>query len=153
MKVAVVSDSHDNLAMIKKFLEDLKKRDVDIIFHLGDIISPFAAREFLNIEKQIIAIFGNNDGELKGLKKILDIERPPRKIEISGKKIILYHELYEENLEEYDYVFYGHTHKKNYTKKGKTLIINPGELCGYLSGHSTYMTVDLEDEKVFFHVL
>ncbi len=155
MKVAIVSDSHDNIFYIKKFLEDLKKREVDLIFHLGDIISPFAAKEFLNSGKKIVAIYGNNDGELRGLSSLLDIEKFPRKIEQEGKNIFLYHDpvFDEKNLKGVDFLFYGHTHKTFYKKVENTLILNPGELCGYLAGFSTYVTLDLNNPVPLFHRL
>jgi len=155
MKLALVSDSHDNLYFIKKFLGDIKKREVDIIIHLGDIISPFSAREFLKAGKNIISVFGNNDGEIKGLSSLLDIKPFPREIELDGKKIVLYHDpnFNEENLGDIDFLFYGHTHKKYYIKKGKTIILNPGELCGYLTSLSTYVTLDLKNPIPHFHTL
>lgn len=155
MKIALVSDSHDNLDKIKKFVKDVKERQVDLIIHLGDIISPFSAREFLKAEKKIISVFGNNDGEIKGLSDLLDIKPFPRELEIDGKKIVLYHDpLFDENkTEPWDFLFYGHTHKKYYIKKGKTTIINPGELCGYLTSLSTYVTLDLSNPVPHFHNL
>lgn len=155
MKIALVSDSHDNLSYIRKFLEDVKKRNVDLIIHLGDIISPFSGREFLKAGKKIISIFGNNDGEIKGLSSLLDIKPFPRELKIDGKKIILYHDplFEEEKLENFDFLFYGHTHKKYYIKKGDTTIINPGELCGYLTSLSTYVTLDLSNPVPHFHNL
>lgn len=155
MKIALVSDSHDNLDKIKKFVKDVKERQVDLIIHLGDIISPFSAREFLKTGKKIISIYGNNDGEIKGLSDLLDIKPFPREIEIEGKKILLYHDpLFDEDkLDAWDFLFYGHTHKKYFVKKGKTLIINPGELCGYLTSLSTYVTLDLKNPIPNFHTL
>lgn len=155
MKIALVSDSHDNLTLIKRFVEDVKGRGVDLIIHLGDIISPFSAREFLRAEKKIISVFGNNDGEIKGLSNLLDIKPFPRELEIGGKKILLYHDpLFDENkVEPWDFIFYGHTHKKYFIKRGKTLIINPGELCGYLTSLSTYVTLDLKNPVPHFHNL
>lgn len=155
MKIALVSDSHDNLNFIRKFVSDVKNKKIELIIHLGDIISPFSAGEFLKAEKKIIAIFGNNDGEIKGLSSMLDIKPFPREIEINGKKIVLYHDplFNEENLWDFDFLFYGHTHKKYFIKRGKTLIINPGELCGYLTSLSTYVTLDLENPVPHFHTL
>lgn len=155
MKIAVVSDSHDNLYLIKKFLKDVSKRKVDFIIHLGDIISPFSAREFLKAEKKVIAIYGNNDGEHKGLSSLLDIKPFPRELKIENKIITLYHDpiFDEDKLDEIDFLFYGHTHKKFYYKKGKTTILNPGELCGYLTSLSTYVTLDLQNPIPHFHNL
>ena len=47
----------------------------------------------------------------------------------------------------YDIVVRGHTHKPEIKKVGKTLVINPGEACGYLSGKRTIALLDLEKSK------
>jgi putative phosphoesterase len=39
-------------------------------------------------------------------------------------------------------VVHGHSHNKSIERKGKTLAINPGELCGYLTGKSTLALLD-----------
>ena len=50
----------------------------------------------------------------------------------------------------YDVVISGHTHKQEIIE-GKCIFINPGEICGYLSGKKTVVLLYLEDlnyEKV-----
>jgi len=42
-------------------------------------------------------------------------------------------------------IIYGHTHRTDLRKIGKTLIINPGECGGWLSGKSTIALLDLEN--------
>lgn len=44
----------------------------------------------------------------------------------------------------YDVVVYGHTHKAVIERVGKTLVVNPGELCGCLTNRSTYAVLNLE---------
>ena len=44
----------------------------------------------------------------------------------------------------YDVVVYGHTHQASLERRGKTLVVNPGELCGCLTGRSSYALIDLE---------
>jgi len=39
-------------------------------------------------------------------------------------------------------VIHGHSHNKSIEKKEKTLAINPGELCGYLTGKSSLALLD-----------
>ncbi|MEM1638312.1 MAG: metallophosphoesterase family protein [Pyrobaculum sp.] len=41
-------------------------------------------------------------------------------------------------------VVYGHTHQASLERRGKTLVVNPGELCGCLTGRSSYALIDLE---------
>jgi putative phosphoesterase len=42
----------------------------------------------------------------------------------------------------FDAVIHGHSHYKGVEKKGKTLAVNPGEVCGYLTGKSTVALLD-----------
>ena len=46
------------------------------------------------------------------------------------------------NTGSYDVVIHGHTHEIRVEMKGKTLVINPGEVCGYLSERSTIAILD-----------
>jgi hypothetical protein len=44
--------------------------------------------------------------------------------------------------ERYDVVCFGHNHRFEITQLGRTLVINPGEIFGGLSGHSTFAIYD-----------
>jgi len=45
-------------------------------------------------------------------------------------------------------VVYGHTHQAKGYVSGETLIVNPGEVCGYLTGESTIATVDTDTRQI-----
>jgi len=154
VKIAVISDSHDNIINIKKAVNIANKNNCEYIFHLGDIVSPFSAKELGAFKGIVYAVFGNNDGEHQGLISIFNqfggfINRAPYKIELNGKKIVLMHEPYllDELIKskEFDYIFYGHLHEIDYRKVEKTIILNPGELGGWLS-KSTFYILNLENE-------
>jgi uncharacterized protein len=49
--------------------------------------------------------------------------------------------------EKYDVVCFGHNHKAEISLAGKTLLINPGEIYGGLSGHSTFAIYDTNTGK------
>jgi len=149
MKIGVMSDTHDHLDHIKKAISILKKREIATLIHLGDYCSPFSI-PLLEMEK-VYAIFGNNDGDKLFLQKKANergfvIEAAPRAITIEGRKIAIMHEPYQ--LEAfrksgiYDSILHGHTHE-SYIRKDP-LTVNPGELCGYLSGKATFAIIDLE---------
>jgi putative phosphoesterase len=151
LKVAIVSDSHDNKGNLEKATAVANEKNCSYLFHLGDIISPFTAgllREFNGIVK---AVFGNCDGDLLGLQKVFntiggEIEKPPWKFELEGKRIILMHEpsLLEDlvKAQESDFIFYGHLHKIDARQEGKTFILNPGETGGWMRPPSFFI-VDL----------
>jgi len=156
MRAGIISDTHDNILMIKKAIELFNREKVDIVLHGGDHVAPFTCIVWKELNCDILAVFGNNDGDLKLLKKkfrkIGQIYDRPREIILVRKKILLMHE--PDNLNEYarsgkyDLVIFGHTHfKKNYYE-GKTLVLNPGEGCGWITGKSTAMILDLNTFNV-----
>lgn len=50
--------------------------------------------------------------------------------------------------ETYDIVAHGHTHKVEVYQKGKTLVVNPNELCRYPTGKSTLALIDTNSSMV-----
>ncbi len=151
--IGIVSDSHDNLESINMAIKFLKKKNIELLLHAGDIISPFAAVRFKELGCEIIAVFGNNDGERKVLREKINKISDFAEFTYRGKKFAVYHgsidaitrSLVKSGL--YDFVITGHTHKAKIEVVGKTMHINPGELCGYLNGKRTLCLLDLENMK------
>lgn len=154
MKIAIVSDSHDNLTKVEEAFKKINEEKIDFVIHLGDYIAPFTIRkirEFYN--GKLIGIFGNNDGDKVLLSKIFDIYNweiydPPKFLEIENKKFLLFHSFpdFEKIDFNIDYILFGHIHRV-YIKKEKFNILNPGELCGYLTGNSTFLILDIEKNE------
>ncbi|MBW1972906.1 MAG: YfcE family phosphodiesterase [Deltaproteobacteria bacterium] len=148
MKVGVISDTHDNVPNIKRAVEIFKKEKVDMVIHAGDFVAPFSVNPLNEMGIDYLGVFGNNDGEKVGLTntskgRIVD---PPHIIKVAGKKILITHKLSTPELfagAEIDLIIYGHNHKKEIKKVGSTLIVNPGECGGWLTGKSTIAIVDL----------
>ena len=90
-------------------------------------------------------MYGNCDGEKLGLKKAFsslgEIQEPPLIFEYNNIKILVLHipDQLEDHVQEgkFDIIIYGHLHEPKAEKKNNTLIINPGETCGWLSGKGT----------------
>ncbi len=146
-----MSDSHDNIEALRKAVELFNKENVELVVHCGDFVAPFVFKVLKKLNADFIGVFGNNDGEILGLLKQSDysIFRPPYQAEFAGKKLLIMHEpLFVEQVAasgEFDILLYGHTHEIDIRKVGKTLIVNPGEVCGYISGKRS---VALIDEKL-----
>lgn len=159
MLIGVISDTHDNLPMIEKAIKKLNEEKVDFVLHAGDYISPFVIPKFKALNAKLIGVFGNNDGDHEFLKKRFsetencEIRGRFAEIDANGFKIALLHgdetELLNAliNCEGFDAVITGHVHSVGVRKKGKTLILNPGEVCGYLSGKSTMALLDTEKRE------
>ena len=48
----------------------------------------------------------------------------------------------------FDIVMYGHTHKPEVRTVDRTIVLNPGEVCGCLYGSSTIALLDTRTRKV-----
>ena len=144
----VVSDSHDNMLMLKKISDLISKKNITHIFHCGDFVAPFTLPLLIRDGVEFFGVFGNNDGErlLLREKSRNRIFPSPHELEVAGKRIAMFHEPYLlESVAQsgvYDFVFYGHTHEVDIRRVGNTLIVNPGESCGYLTGKATVVLLD-----------
>jgi len=150
MQIGIISDTHDNVPMIKEAVKIFNEKKVDLVIHAGDYIAPFAVIPLNDLKCQYVGVFGNNDGEKLGLNKISQgrIKVAPHSIDFGGRKILILHKQSELTAllksQIYDIVIYGHTHDPVIEKQGKTLAINPGECGGWLSGRSTIALADLD---------
>ncbi len=151
MKIAVMADSHDNLANLERAIARANEEQCAHLLHLGDIVAPFTAQRLREFKGLVRAVFGNNDGEKLGLQRAFTtfggtIENPPLKLELAGRKIAMMHDpfLIEEvaKSHEMDYIFYGHLHKARLQHYGRTTTLNPGDLSGWMA-EPTFYIVDL----------
>ncbi len=152
MKIAICSDSHDNLVNISKFLFYCNFHEIDTVFHCGDWCAP-SALEFYreNFKGKIYGVYGNvhaDDETMQKFAKANDIviKEEELKIEIDNIKFLLTH--YPDNAkrlaqkEQYHMICYGHSHKPWKEKIKKTYIVNPGTLAGmfYRASFALYDT-------------
>ncbi|NPA39238.1 MAG: metallophosphoesterase [Thermodesulfobacteria bacterium] len=157
MKVAILSDSHDSIPNLKKAIETALRKDAEVLFHCGDLISPFMIPVLANFGKETHLILGNNRGDIflmmQHLKKYphINFHGEQAFLEVKGFKVAMVH--YPKiayalaQTQEYDFVFCGHTHVYEVKEVGKTLVLNPGEILGK-EGTPTFAILDLESKKV-----
>ena len=159
MMLGVMADTHDRLPLIDRAVSEFNERGIELVLHAGDFIAPFVVPRFKPLKAKLIGVFGNNDAELELLKrKFAEISGEIRgrfgEMKIEGLKIAVLHGEEDELLESlintgsYNVIVHGHTHKAEIYKKGGTLVVNPGETCGYLTGESTIAVLDTETLEV-----
>lgn len=164
VKIGVISDTHDNIPAVEKVLNELEKRNVRMLIHAGDIIAPFTLRRILARGFEFKGVFGNNDGEVVLLSRVAQehgavLTPQPLLVRAGELSILVMHGV--QDLQEtknlvtrlasggnFDVIVYGHTHETDVRRLGKTLIINPGEACGYLTGRRTVAVLDTEGLNV-----
>lgn len=148
MLVGVISDTHDRLPMIDRAVHELTRRNVEALIHPGDLIAPFAAQALRRWNGPLFVTYGNNDGERAGLKKILpDIQDGPLFVELGGRTILVHHFVdwcSPRDIERANVVITGHTHTVTHEHRQDTLFLNPGECCGWVTGHATIALLDTD---------
>jgi len=153
MKVGVLSDSHDHLDRLAQAVQHLRNFKVELVLHAGDFIAPFTVPVLHEVGCPVRAVFGNNDGEKVGLSKRFhdlghQVMERPFAYEFGGHKFLLLHEPAAlealEGCPHYDLVIYGHTHVIDIRQpQSGALLVNPGEVCGWVTGQASCAVVDL----------
>lgn len=159
MLIGLISDTHDNLPQIEKAVKYLNNVKVSLVLHAGDYCAPFTIAKLKALNCKLIGVFGNNDGDHELLKKRFnettncEIHDRFSQVDVDGYKIALLHGDEPELLfaligsQHFNAIVHGHSHNKGIENRGKTLLINPGELCGYLTGKSTIAILDTEKNE------
>jgi putative phosphoesterase len=132
----------------------MNDRDVGLVLHAGDFVAPFVATELHQLKAPFIGVFGNNDGDHPLLRKRIS-EKPGFEIRglfaatlFQNRSIAVLHGHEPDLLEAlvrgdtFDLVVQGHSHQRGTVRNGKTLVVNPGEVCGYLTGVPTIALYD-----------
>lgn len=163
MKIAIISDSHDNIPNVEKFLAWAKENKIEMIIHCGDIAAPAMIKKVIvpEFSGPIHLVHGNvSDREM--LEKVcsevknVTLHGDEGYLEVEGIKIAFCH--YPEKAKElaesgkYNMVFYGHSHKPWIEKIGHTVLANPGTLGGMFS-KATFSFLDTESNNLELKIL
>jgi putative phosphoesterase len=151
-----MSDTHDHLPLIERAVGRMNDEEADLVLHAGDFVSPFVIPALAGLNAPLIGVFGNNDGDKPLLVRRcgevdgMEIRGIFARIEADGLVIGMLHgdepALLQSLVEGcgFDVIVSGHTHVAAIGRHGSTTIINPGEVCGYLTGRPTVVLFDTQ---------
>jgi putative phosphoesterase len=149
MKIAILSDIHDNIWKLETLLAEL---DADVLIFCGDFCAPFTLAQIAeSFTGPIHVVFGNNDGDPLLMTQVatrfpqVALHGDFADLELDGRRVAVNHypaigvAIAQGN--SYDLVCHGHSHERVTERVGKTLRVNPGEVMGRF-GRSTYAVYD-----------
>ncbi|PIR93289.1 YfcE family phosphodiesterase [Candidatus Falkowbacteria bacterium CG10_big_fil_rev_8_21_14_0_10_43_10] len=163
MKIAIISDTHDNVPNLEKALAWMKENNIEQLIFCGDLCAPSILKEVIapNFPGAVHMVFGNVEdreltpkvaGQFKNIKHYGD----QGEMEIDGKKAAFAHypELAKKLAEtgKYDFVFYGHNHRAWTEKIGQTELLNPGTLAGMFA-KATFAVWDTKTGELELKIL
>lgn len=154
MKIAVFSDSHDNIQGLEQAVQTANDAGAGMLLHCGDLVAPFMLdRLGKQFAGPVHVVFGNNDADGRLLQVVssayahVTLHGIYAEVEADGRRIALIH--YPEpalriaQCGEFDLVCYGHNHEKAVQRFGACVLANPGELLG-MKGTPTWGLYDTE---------
>ena len=170
MKIAIISDTHDNWPYIDKACQYFKKQGVNIMLHCGDVCAPATlvhlAKRFPG---EIHWVLGNVDGDpYLMMRQCAEYSNLKPYGQVLGELTIADRRLAWQHYPplayglaktgKYDAVFYGHNHLAKQEQVevagNKILLANPGNLCDikhpaslgiYETTDNTFQTIRLTD--------
>jgi hypothetical protein len=158
MKVCILSDSHDNSALMLAAVEEAADRGVEAVLHCGDVVAPNTLGKLGRVGLPVHVIHGNNAGDLYAMARLvhesggwLHYYGQDADFTLAGRRIFLVHyPHYAKAMActgEYDLVCCGHDHRPKIMqvpniKGGSTPLVDPGTVGGI--GHKpTWVLGDL----------
>lgn len=171
MKIAIVSDSHDNMNNLTKVLDYLENKSIKILVHCGDLTSSEILEKLSEFQGKVYLVEGNAETyqvqnlnlKINGSSRLCSnnkeiLKHPSRlgsrsKAEVQGGNLIFFGRIGEVKVDgvkigfahrpldvkallkkDYDFVFYGHTHKPwiemKRCKDREIFVANPGNIMG-----------------------
>lgn len=153
MRVGIMADSHDRVPAVAELLRRMAAGGVGLVLHAGDFCSPFSLAPFRDQNVALAGVFGRNDGDREGLKAAAsagvgaELYESPHSMELDGRRVLIVHDMSEvapRSIESHAVVVHGGSHRSEVRQDGETMIVNPGEACGWLHGTPSAAILDLE---------
>jgi putative phosphoesterase len=166
MKIAIISDVHNNTVNLKKVLDYCAEEKIETLICCGDLADA-ETLDFMcdNFSEEIFYTFGNMDNDhLKNFEFVPEYKNAKLfknygETNLANKEIAFVHfpreakELAETG--KYNFVFFGHTHKPWEEMVGNCKILNPGNVTGdfYPPTFAVWNTSDDTFELIRIHTL
>lgn len=162
MKIAIISDIHDNLINLEKCLKTCQEEKVEKIICCGDV-GNFETLKYIssNFSGEIFLVEGNAETyHEKDVSKLANINYQGLigYANLNKKNIGFCHKSIDipkvkENSEsKLDFIFYGHSHKPWLETVAGTALINPGNIAN-IYYQATFALLDLETKNLELKII
>ena len=98
MKICILSDSHDHIALLDAAVERAKIEGAEAVLHCGDVVAPSTLHCLEKHGLPVHVIHGNNTGDLYTLGRlaantssVIQYHGMDAGVELGGRRIFLVH--------------------------------------------------------------
>jgi putative phosphoesterase len=155
MRVAIISDTHDQLELVQRAADLIRAAAVDCVLHCGDITHPDSLEAFADLPLHVV--LGNCDLDPQALGETIQrlggqLHARFGQLDLAGHALAwthghrydLLHSLIDS--QQFAFVFHGHTHLLRDEQIGATRVINPGAFVRV--AQPTFALLDLSDGRL-----
>lgn len=146
-KIGILSDSHAKVEYTKEVVSKIVGLGCECIIHAGDICRLENLEILKNSGLKTFMVYGNNDANLKVFENEYELKNEPYYFKIDDVRFKLMHLPFYMN-GDVDVLVYGHTHIYEAKKYGKTLFLNPGEVCAREKPRIEFLTLEISDKFI-----
>lgn len=159
MKIAILSDSHDQRPLLRLAMEQAVERGAEAVLHCGDLVTPSTLEAVRHLTVPMHIIHGNNTGDLYALTRLahrhgshIQYYGQDAGLELHGRRIFMVHYPHYAramgSTGDWDLVCCGHDHHAaidwvDQVGGGRTLLVNPGTVGG-VAAPATWAFGDLD---------
>jgi putative phosphoesterase len=155
LRIAVVSDTHNNLRNVTRIVELLNAARIERVVHTGDITQAKTLEVLARLSAPLVGVYGNND-ERDAIAPVaerhaMQLVEGHLSFEAAGRRVGVIHDPHHIDdalLAGHDLVLHGHNHRLVLERRGRALLFNPGECAGHMDGHNAVGVVDLATLEV-----
>ncbi|VFQ44679.1 YfcE family phosphodiesterase [Desulfoluna butyratoxydans] len=158
MRIAIMSDSHDNIWHLKTALDLIAEAEAEAIIHCGDFVAPFMLRRMDKAGIPVHGVLGNNDGSVLTLARAayrdldhIHLHETVGKVTLGGLRIAFTHQPDVGRAfaatGDFDLVCCGHSHTWHREELGRSTLLNPGEIMGS-NGDPSFALLDTTEGTI-----
>jgi putative phosphoesterase len=155
MKIGIMADIHDNVDNLRHAIGRFNAEGCSLVLLAGDFVSPLVVPSMRKLTGKVVACFGDNDGNQRGIIGGMEIVGtlgygPFSHQTSDGLKILMAHQLNDvkDCIGDEEIIVFAHTHRPSVVKDRKDrLFINPGEVGGWMFRKPTVVILDTESRQ------
>ncbi len=138
MRIGIFADAHDHVDNVRHAVNVFNAEECELVIFAGDFCSPIVIPSLRNLYCRVLAVLGDNDGNVIGIKggmKIIgEVANGPVGLRTpDGIRILIGHTIdsLKGLVADADVIIHAHSHRANLERTERRLVINPGETSGW----------------------
>lgn len=158
MKIAIISDSHDDWNSLVQAIEKANEIGCEVLLFAGDLVAPPGIKFLRDFNGEVKLVWGNNEMARDAIRTLaneednIEVAGEFFEGEFDGQKFFMTHfPKYSElaaKTGDFDVCIHGHTHEMRNETIGECRLLNPGSLHLQTEEGGRFMVYDTNSKEI-----